>query len=146
VTLPELDWSRKRLVSKDDQPPHPAPEVSARRAVDGEIPTGARRLAKLAADAGWDVEPTYARGTTIDRHGRPGGLIHSLAVRMRFPGTGYRAVAVWTSPAASDGSMKWKADGAYVWSLGGLALRIPLTAPKGSTVATLKRHLEGNND
>lgn len=144
MTLPELDWSRKRLVSKDDQPPHPAPEVAARPAVDGEIPTGARRLAKTAAAAGWEVEPTYARGTTIDRHGRPGALIHSLAVRMRFPGTpGHRAVAVWTSPAVSDGSMKWKTDGAYVWTVGGLALRIPLTGKP--PVVTLARHLESVN-
>jgi hypothetical protein len=137
VTLPPLDFRRKELVSQV-VPPHPAPEVPARAAAPGEIPPGAARVIKAAEAAGWEVRPTYARGTDIDRKGHAKGLIHSLAVRMRLPGARARAVAVWTSPAVSGGPMKWKSDGAYAWTVGGLAQRIPLT---GAGKLTLGLHL-----
>lgn len=41
---------------------HPAPEVPARAAADGEVPQGARRVATSAREAGWRVVATYARG------------------------------------------------------------------------------------
>lgn len=135
MTLPPLDYRRKTLVSQVI-PPHPAPEVTARAAAPGEIPPGAARVIKAAEAAGWEVRPTYARGTDIDRHGHAKGLIHSLAVRMRLPGTRARAVAVWTSPAVSGAPVKWKSDGAYGWTVGGLAQRLPLVGADKLTLGT----------
>lgn len=68
----------------------PAPEVPTRLATDVEIPTGARRVAKVAATAGWAVVATYARGTCP---GRTPHVVDSLALRMRRGR--HRAVAVW---------------------------------------------------
>lgn len=135
--LPELDYRRKELVSQVI-PPHPAPEVSARDALPGEIGGGARQMIKAAEAAGWEARATYARGNAVDRHGHAGALISSLAVRMRHPGTGRRAVAVWTSPAVSEGPAKWTADVAYTWPPGGLATVIAVSA--------LKMYLSRSND
>lgn len=141
MTLPPLDFRRKPLVSRVI-PPHPAPEVIARPAAPEEIPSGAARVIKAAEALGWEARPTYARGTAMDRKGHAGALIHSLAVRMAFPGTRVRAVAVWTSPAVSGAPMKWSAAGVFAWTVGGLAQSLKLTAPKGSDVVTLARYLE----
>lgn len=141
MTLPSLDFRRKALVSQEI-PPHPAPEVAARPAAPEEIPSGAARVIRLAESLGWEALPTYARGTAMDRRGHAGALIHSLAVRMAFPGTRVRAVAVWTSPAVSGGLMKWTSAGAFAWTVGGLAQLIKLTAPKDPRAVTLARYLE----
>lgn len=131
MTLPPLDFRRRWQTdpAPTAPPPHPVPEVPARDATPDEIPAGARRVIKAATASGWECRPTYARGTSLDRHGHPGALIHSLAVRMRLPGTAHRAVAVWTSPAATD-ARKWSADSAYIGTAGQLdSFRlVPLTA------------------
>ena len=138
MTLPELDYSRswQREPVAIGPRPHPAPEVPARAAAPEETPAGARRVAKAATAAGWVVRATYARGTTIDRAGHPGALIHSLALRMALPGTRHRAAAVWTSPAIS-GPLKWSIDSAYAYLMGdGMSARlIPLTAGKKDPAA-----------
>lgn len=71
-------------------PAWPAPEVPARVAEPAEIPTGARRVAALAAAAGWTVVATYARGTYPGRVPR---VVDCLALRM-WRGR-QRAVALW---------------------------------------------------
>lgn len=131
MTLPELDYRRVYPDPVTAAPPHPAPEVPLRDATDEEVCLGARRVVKAATTAGWLTLPTYARGTAIDRHGHPGALIHSLALRMAFPRTRYRAVAVWTAAALSD-PLKWSSDCAYAGLVGQLdSFRlIPLTAGK----------------
>lgn len=53
-----------------------------REAAEAEIPRGARPVAKLAEANGWSVTAMYARGTTMDRYGRPGKLVDSLSLRM----------------------------------------------------------------
>lgn len=136
MTLPDLDYRRKELVSQVI-PPHPTPEVSARDALPSEIGGGARQMIKAAEAAGWEVRATYARGNTVDRHGHAGALISSLAVRMRHPGTGRRAVAVWTSPAVSEGPAKWTTDVAYAWAPGELATVI--------AIKPLKAYLTSSN-
>jgi hypothetical protein len=68
----------------------PAPEVPCRLAEPGEIPTGARRVLRVAESAGWRVVATYARGTVPMR--RP-HVVDSLALRMRAGPS--RAVAIW---------------------------------------------------
>lgn len=88
----------------------PAPEVACRLAEPGEIPRGAAAVLAVAEAAGWTVEPTYARGTSVagpnskPRHGR---VVDSIALRMRRGLD--RAVAVWV-----DGRF----DLAYAWSVG----------------------------
>lgn len=80
---------------------HPEPQVPRRPAVPAEVPTMAGRLAKSAASAGWTVVLTYARGTAIDRRGRSGIVVHSLAARLS-KGTD-RAVAIWIDDAFESG-------------------------------------------
>lgn len=48
-------------------PPHPAPEVVARRANVEEIPRGAQAVVNLAERNGWTVRALYARGTAPGR-------------------------------------------------------------------------------
>lgn len=131
MTLPELDWRRKPVAEIVEPGPHPAPEVPMRDATAEEVCIGARRVLKAALAAGWLARPTYARGTAIDRHGHPGALTCSLALRMALPGTRYRAVAVWTATAVS-GPLKWTSDCAYAGLVGRLdSFRlISLTAGK----------------
>jgi hypothetical protein len=74
---------------------HPAPEVSARIATDAEVPTGARRVAAVARDAGWRVVATYARGAYRAQAWRDPRVVDSLALRMWHDGSARRAIAVW---------------------------------------------------
>lgn len=120
MTLPPLDYSRKAVVPYSAPPPHPDPEVPARPAAEDEIPAGARKVRKLAEAAGWLVSPTYARGTAIDRHGKPGALRHSLALRMTLPGTRHRAVAIWSAPV-TPGPRKYTADDMLIGLAGDLS-------------------------
>lgn len=60
---------------------HPAPEVACRDAELGEIPAGAAKLAKVAADHGWLVRLTYARGTDVNAKGVARGVVDSVCVR-----------------------------------------------------------------
>jgi len=72
---------------------HPSPEVPARPAADDEIPTSARRLAKVADEHGWQHRTTYAKGTNIDAQGRPSSVVERVIVRVaKAP---EHAVAVW---------------------------------------------------
>lgn len=75
--------------------PWPAPEVVARLATVSEVPRGALVVQRAAQRAGWLVVPTYARGTALAARGKPGKVVDSLALRMRRPSDGLRAVAVW---------------------------------------------------
>jgi len=122
---------RRRIVTTDQVVSHPAPEVTARPAAAEEIPTGAKRVMKAALAAGWEVNPTYARGHAMGSRGETKGLTHSLALRMCLPGTRYRAAAVWTAAATSEApALKWSADSAFAWLAANLfmAREIPLTA------------------
>lgn len=94
-------WSAR--VDAAERVPHPAPQVPARQAYAGEVPSGARALAELAAARGWQGAITYARGNGVhSSHGAVLGLRHSLAVRLWHP-DGRRAVALWLNAAAAGG-------------------------------------------
>lgn len=93
--------ARKRDAPKKPQLKHPEPEVISRPALMDEVPKVARMLADASISHGWNVEITYARGTTPSD--RAPALVHSIAVRMRRDGQ--RAVAVWVAPVATG---KWK--------------------------------------
>lgn len=87
-----------------DPRPHPVPEIPARPALAGEVPRSAELLGRYACSAGWGVMRTFARGTTLDAHGRPGRVVDCLAVRLaRGP---IRAVGLWDDGAYSCGLMK----------------------------------------
>lgn len=79
-----------------------------------KVPTGAGRLEKLARELGWEVRVTYARGY-LWGVGTAQVLIHSTAVRLRHPGSGRAAVALWK--AKVDGPLKWTVDDAWRWSV-----------------------------
>ena len=92
---------------RDGSPVHPPPVVPRRPAVPAEAPTSAARLVRAAAAAGWTVALTYARGTRIDNHGRPGAVVDSLAVRLaRGP---HRAAATWIDRTFAGG-WEWRTD------------------------------------
>jgi hypothetical protein len=125
----DVDYGRKWGDPVPVVPPHPAPEVTRRTATPEEIPAGARQVMKKATAAGWSVVATYARGHSVDNYGHAKVLTHSLAVRLRLPGTQYRAVAVWTAPAElSPEEAKWTSDAVFVWVVGsGVPVReVPL--------------------
>lgn len=86
------------------------------------MPRGAKALQRAAEGAGWVVIATYARGTNLVR-GKPGRVVHSLALRMRHQLTGYRMVAVYETPAATG---KTTCDGCWYWRPG-RSLPIPVT-------------------
>ena len=127
VQIPSRDWGD----APEEVVPHPAPEVGARLADEsaGEIPRAAKTWIKNATAAGWRVVPTYARGTSVDRYGKPGHLTHSLALRMAHPDGKHRAVLVYTAHAhavAEDGTVtfvqpgdaKWSKDSSWAWRSG----------------------------
>jgi len=67
---------------------------------DPEIPSGARRVRKLAHEAGWDVEVIYARGIT-----QTPKLIHMIALRMRRDHQ--RVTALWEADARVE-KLTWR--------------------------------------
>ena len=70
--------------------PHPAPLIACREARDEELPTSARRLRDKAQAAGWQVQVTFSRGTSL---GRDTPVVDSVVVRLqRGP---QRAFACW---------------------------------------------------
>lgn len=140
VQIPSRKWG------DEEEPvvPHPAPEVGARLADEsaGEIPAKAKTWIKKATAAGWRVVPTYARGTSVDRHGKPAHLMHSLALRMVHPDGKHRAVLVFQAHAqavAEDETVSyvhpadatWKTDSSWAWCSGvELPLPVGLVATK----------------
>lgn len=138
--VPRTAMHRRAPVVLGQKKEHPAPAVSARKAEPHEIPTGARRLIKKAESLGWIATPTYACGTSIDRHGAPSKLLHSLAVRLWAPDVTKRAVAVWTAPcqdAADDApATGWKADCCFTWGTG----ELPLPTSSKALSAYIEEH------
>ena len=75
-------------------------------------------LAEAATATGWSVALTYARGTKLDRRGRPGAVVDSVAVRLRrghhravgiWEGSAFRAGWVWTiDPPTIPVSVKYR--------------------------------------
>lgn len=115
-----------------ERQPHPAPEVGARIATTEEIPRSARPWVVKAKAAGWNVQATYALGTSVDRKGEPGYLTHSLAVRMQHPDGLHRAVVCWNAHAldgegqrVEPAAAKWSKDCAYAWR-SGVELPLPI--------------------
>lgn len=99
--------ARRGRSERPEPPAWPAPEVSARLARLDEIPTGARRIIKLAHRHDWVTWTTYARGTLGDARGRPLRVVDDVMVKLGRDTQ--RAVACWT-----DGSF----DFAYVGYVG----------------------------
>jgi hypothetical protein len=83
---------------------HPAPEVPQRPAAEAEKPAAARLLASRAAQNGWNVEVTFARGTTLAAHGTPGRVVNSCCVRMQRDAL--RVVGIWHDGKFSTGLMQ----------------------------------------
>lgn len=116
--------------------PHPPPEVPARPASASEVPRALQRWHQRAVDSGWMARMTYARGTTIDRNGRPGRVVHSVALRARahtaLVVVVYHAYAYDPSSARfiEPADARWTVDCAYAWSIGEFPLPIALTASK----------------
>lgn len=110
--------------------PHPAPLVPARNATPEEMSSAARTagaMRNLALSNGWRSNVTYAHGTTMMANGKPGRLVESLALRMRYPAEvsgKVGAVAVWYGKPAGG----WGLDLARVWPCSWEAFPIVVTA------------------
>jgi hypothetical protein len=102
--------------------PHPAPLVPARGAMPHEITRAPRTVAAMRSlgwKCGWRANVTYAHGTSITAMGKPGRLLESLALRMRYPAERYYlgAVAVWETNTKGG----WTLDGSWFWPTTGQA-------------------------
>lgn len=74
--------------------PWPAPSVPARPARQEETSRGAQSVLK-AVRPPWRARATYAKGTPMDRYGKPAPAeVESVAVRLSGP-RGARAWGVW---------------------------------------------------
>lgn len=106
----------------DEAPdPVPAPELLARPAMHGELPSSAAQIDKLAAVNGWAVEAWIMRGPLMDARWKFRRVISSAVLRMVRDRHGL--VAIWDSP---DGD-EWSFDSA--WSLVHHRLT-PLSSPE----------------
>lgn len=66
----------------------------------------------------------------MDARGRPGKLVHSVALRLRSPDLRLRAVAVYVTPAESGVA---KCENCWVWRTG--------TLPRPVNVTQLRAYL-----
>lgn len=91
---------------------HPAPvQTSAAGAIPIAAPAPVQALKAFAETFGWQTWLTYARGHGIHGStGKPTSEVHSLALRLKFPGA--RACAVYVSPVAKT-AWSWKS--LWVW-------------------------------
>lgn len=114
--------------------PHPAPIVGARPAAAHEIAQAPRTVAamrSLAWKCGWRANVTYAHGTTMMANGKPGRLVESLALRLRYDDT-IGAVAVWETNTKGG----WTLDCAWFWPCTGEAFAQHLRADELKHVIT----------
>lgn len=74
--------------------PHPRPLVPQRSARDGEIPSAALKLGRVAVGAGWAVSAFYALGWRASTAGVPTGELRA-SVLLRMKRGDERAVALW---------------------------------------------------
>jgi hypothetical protein len=86
--------------------------VPAREASKEEQPSGARRLAVLAAEYGWDVRVTYAEAIPVPTKRQPEpDVIRTVAVRMeRLSIQGHRSerlVGLWRNGRYDFGGSEW---------------------------------------
>jgi hypothetical protein len=86
--------------------PVPPPEVPARLAAPGELPSSAASMRKLAIEHGWQTEAWYMRGTKMTAYWRVSRVVEDVVLRMRRDG--HRLVAGWQT----------KADGTWAFELG----------------------------
>lgn len=85
-------------VVPDEVPP---PEVPARPANDGELPSSAASMRKLAAAHGWLVEAWYMRGTNMTARWQANRVVEDVVLRMKRDG--HRLIACWQT----DAKGKW---------------------------------------
>ncbi len=119
--------------------PHPAPLVVARSATAQEIARAPRTVASmrsLAWKCGWRANVTYAQGTSVTAQGKPGRLVESLALRMRYASKEapdfLGAVAVWETNTRGG----WALDMAWFWPTTGGAFPMRLGADELRHVIT----------
>ncbi len=116
--------------------PHPAPLVVARLASPSEISSASRTAGAMRSFAwrhGWRANVTYAKGTLVGAYGRPGRVVESLALRMRYgKADEIGAVGVWHSKPGGG----WGLDMARVWPTAGDAFPFIVTADELKFVIT----------
>lgn len=109
--------------------PVPPPEVPARPALAGDLPSSATSLDKLAQAHDWAVEAWFMRGTRMDARWKAGRVVSSVVLRLHRDG--HRLVACWQT----DSKEAWKFDEAYslthyIVSIGSPELRRLVQAPR----------------
>lgn len=90
--------------------PAPPPEMPARPALAGDLPSPATQLDRLAQQNGWEVQAWIMRGTLMDVRWIPNRVVTSVVLWLDR--AGHRLVASWVT--RKDGSYEF--EGA--WSLG----------------------------
>jgi hypothetical protein len=117
--------------------PAPPPELPARPALHGDLPSPAVSILKAAEENGWTADAWIMRGTLMDVRWKPNRVITSVVIRAHRDR--HRVVAVWvTKPwrgVPFHEFVEWEFDGAWslghhVEPLGGNELRAVLKYPR----------------
>lgn len=96
---------------------YPAPEHTSRDPWpdDFPIPGPCVQLRKLAAEHGWSARLQYSRGRMPHAAtGRPGALVHTVALQAFHPESRARLVALYVIPVENPAGKKW--DGVIITS------------------------------
>jgi hypothetical protein len=101
-----------------------APKTPGREAVSDEVPAGARRIATLASQAGWETLVTYSEGPEPE----DGPATATAVVRAAKPSDGVWACAVYRRPGAK-------------WALSGCLLADRSDGLRSVKAGELKSHL-----
>lgn len=108
---------RKPAKQEEEAGPYPEPEHTSRDPWPEDFlePGPVVKLRKLAESHGWAVRVTYARGYPPHKAtGKPGALVHTVAVQCFHPESSARLVAMYAIPAGSPAGKKW--DGVLIAS------------------------------
>lgn len=96
---------------------YPAPEWTSRQPwpADFPIPGPVVQLRKLAEAHDWAVRISYARGNPPHKAtGKPGALVHTVALQCLHPETRARLVVMYSIPVENPSGKKW--DGVLIAS------------------------------
>lgn len=118
TTVLDADYFRSlRKPEPEPEQAYPAPEHTSRDPwPEGfTTPGPVLQLRKLAETEGWSVRLQYSRGRMPHAGtGRPGALVHTVALQAFHPETRSRLVALYVVPVENPAGKKW--DGVLISS------------------------------
>jgi hypothetical protein len=109
--------------------PAPPPEMPARPALAGDLPSPAEKMARLAEGQGWTVQAWIMRGTLMDVRWKPMRVVTTVVLWLDRDG--HRLVVSWVT--ATDGTWDFEHGfslGRYVEPLGGNELKRAIKYPR----------------